>query len=372
MIWYKNLDGAGTLSAATPTVIASQVIFMKPMDVDSDGDTDIVFSDFYRTKWAENTNGQGTAWSAPKELDDDQEATAAAMADIDGDGLKDLVMTLFGPGLVWFKRTPTGFSPLKYLLSGVVSKTGYDQFLCVGDPDQDGDADVVGSSPGKLIFYRNNGTGVFQHTIMDTPENVNGLAFTDVDGDGDDDLAATNRDPEKVLWYANTSGAVFGPARLISADYNYIGDLALADLDLDGDPDLITANGNSGTIDSVIQQLLWYENQGGHFTRQHVLAFDWADFSRIQVADFDGDNDPDILAASAKPFNISWFENDGTGRFDVVHTLASSVGGGVPPDILATDVDADGDSDVVFATIGGFGKVSWFQNLDGAGTFSPV
>jgi hypothetical protein len=46
--------------------------------------------------------------------------------------------------------------------------------------------------------------------------------------------------------------------------------------------------------------------------------------------------------------------------------------GGVPPEILATDVDADGDPDVVFATIGGFGKVSWFQNLDGAGTFSPV
>lgn len=372
--WFKNLDGAGTLSDAILIKNSYSNEWMKPLDVDSDGDMDMVYNSSQRPKWIENTNGLGTAWGPENELNSSSYAYASSgeMADIDGDGKKDLVLTLFGPGLVWFKRTASGLGPQKSLLQGVDARL----FHAIVDSDGDGDVDVVASDAGKMIHFRNNGSGVFQYAYFDSQEAVTGMTMLDVDLDGDQDLAAINRDPEKVIWYANTSGN-FGSPRFVSADYKEIGGLALADLDLDGDLDVVAANDNPGTQWTDIKQLVWYENQGGFIVRQHAVSFDTIDFSRVQVADFDGDNDPDILSASANPFNVSWFENDGTGRFDSVHPLISSQGAsGLPtPEIVATDVDADGDPDIGFSIFGGAAityKVHWFQNLDGAGTFSPI
>ena len=372
--WFKNMGGSGTWSA--PKLIkktfSTAYTWMKPLDLDSDGDMDMVYNASNRAKWLENTNGLGTAWSAEKELDGSNRTTAADVADIDGDGLKDLVLTLFGPGPVWFKRKPGGFDAYQYILLGAIKMAGADQSLCTGDPDQDGDTDLMGSSPGQLTFYRNTGGGNFTYKIVDTLSQASGLYWGDINGDGKDDLTVAYRNPAKVLWYTNAGNAVFGAPQCTGAEYNGTGAIAVGDLDQDGDSDLVAANTLGGSLNANIKQLAWYENQGGQFIRQHILSFDTIDFSRAQVADLDGDQDPDILAGSSSPTRLSWFENDGKGRF-VIHTLLSGFGKSINnPEIRISDIDADGDPDVSIMFSASSAKIWWFKNIGGKDVFGPA
>ncbi len=87
-------------------------------------------------------------------------------------------------------------------------------------------------------------------------------------------------------------------------------------------------------------------------------------------ADIDGDGDKDVLATSSIGDKIVWFENsDGQGNFSTPKIISSSLG--YPLYLEAADIDGDGDLDVVSAST--FGDViSWFENIDGLGTFGPM
>ncbi len=371
ILLFKNSNGAGTLLNEQLIATSEDGLWMKLMDMDSDGDLDLAYNNFSRTKWVANLNGLGTSWGAEQEIINRLTGNAA-MADLDGDGLKDLVICANIPysSPVWFKRTANGFAPYVRLFPN--DTAAVKNYLCVGDPDEDGDIDVVGSSPNQLLFYRNNGAGIFSRTLLEGKlEDIVGMDFGDVDLDGDDDLIAANRTPGKVVWYPNAGNGQFSSPRCVSAEFRNVGDLALSDLDMDGDLDVVGANENFDQFYPAIKQLCWYENQGTLFPRQHIVAFDWGDFAKVQPADMDGDQDPDLLTMSRNPFRICWFENDGTGKFDSVHTIISATGSYFyPPGILPNDLDLDGDLDLIVTYTYG-SKLAWFKNLDGLGNFGP-
>jgi hypothetical protein len=84
-------------------------------------------------------------------------------------------------------------------------------------------------------------------------------------------------------------------------------------------------------------------------------------------ADIDGDGDLDVLSASYFDSKVSWFENvDGIGGDFIQHLISSEVQTAIS--IYAADLDADGDMDVVVASLSG-NVVIWFENTDGNGTF---
>jgi hypothetical protein len=84
-------------------------------------------------------------------------------------------------------------------------------------------------------------------------------------------------------------------------------------------------------------------------------------------ADIDGDGDKDILATSTNGDKIVWFENlDGQGNFSV--PIIISTGLDYPIYLEATDMDGDGDLDIVTASTYD-DKISWYKNLDGVGNF---
>lgn len=87
----------------------------------------------------------------------------------------------------------------------------------------------------------------------------------------------------------------------------------------------------------------------------------------VAVADLDGDDDMDVVSASSIDGRILWFENiNGSGTFaagEVIDVLKSA------GSVVAVDLDDDGDNDLVACSSDG-GHIVWYENMDGAATFS--
>jgi hypothetical protein len=83
----------------------------------------------------------------------------------------------------------------------------------------------------------------------------------------------------------------------------------------------------------------------------------------MEIADLDGDGDPDLLITSDKYDSITWWENrlDEGGAW-VLHTVASRLL--FTEDAAAADMDGDGDLDITTASDG---QVMWFENATGDG-----
>ncbi|MGE0174670.1 MAG: FG-GAP repeat domain-containing protein [Oligoflexales bacterium] len=90
----------------------------------------------------------------------------------------------------------------------------------------------------------------------------------------------------------------------------------------------------------------------------------------MAIADFDGDRDQDLVFLSAERGQLAILENDGSGDFSprVISTM------NFPSSrskfaISASDIDTDGDVDIIFADTSR-GVIKTFLN-DGRGNFRP-
>src|SRR5690606_7612114 len=84
--------------------------------------------------------------------------------------------------------------------------------------------------------------------------------------------------------------------------------------------------------------------------------------------DVDGDGDMDIVVVFPSMNQISWYENtDGVGTVWVEHIATTN--SYLVNFVSAADLDNDGDIDLL-ATVAGDQMISWFENTDSLGTFS--
>jgi hypothetical protein len=135
-----------------------------------------------------------------------------------------------------------------------------------------------------------------------------------------------------------------------------------ADLDNDGDMDIISVS----TFDNFIA---WYENVDGegNFSLPKRISSSQNDgaFS-IYASDLDNDGDLDILSASLYDNDIAWYENtDGNGNFGPLQIISKE--GINARSVYASDIDNDGDMDVLSASNQ---QIAWHENIDGKGNFS--
>ena len=100
------------------------------------------------------------------------------------------------------------------------------------------------------------------------------------------------------------------------------------------------------------------------FTK-HVIADNFNYAQSVYATDLDGDGDVDVLGAAIYAGDIAWWENDGAENF-TEHIIAADFTDAYS--VYATDVDGDGDVDVLGAA-GAVDDITWWEN-DGAESFT--
>jgi photosystem II stability/assembly factor-like uncharacterized protein len=244
------------------------------------------------------------------------------------------------------------------------------------DFDGDGDLDVAvlgfyvvynTSVEERLVLIRNDGPAgpeEWEFAYIDVPlggltSGASDMAWGDVDGDGDQDLAV-GTDGETVI-YRNDGGSLVVTDTVLPAYWedNFQADFDLrsitwADYDNDGDLDLLLP---SVWDDSTFEyRTALMRNDGangtGGWTFTEVAAgFAPTAHAQSAWADFDGDLDLDLLLVHLSPLTdtgfIRRYRNDGGGVFvgeDILGNVTIEHG-----EAQWGDYDDDGDLDVLVA-----------------------
>lgn len=319
-------------------------------DLDNDGDLDAVCANMgYNFSQVLFNDGKGNFTDSGQELT--QQGHGVGVGDFNGDGTPDIFITCAGyknssekqystkPSRIYFNNGKGQFRDSEQILG---DKDLSGNAVHLTDIDLDGDLDVaVEYYQNSNILYINNGTGHFLKSDMMIPENP---LFLDIDADGDMDIFCRQiglgfkmllNDGEgfSEYWTMNDTTTVNGAA-------------AFGDLDNDGDIDIAVTNGNR-RFNSPSKVLL--NNGNGLFT-ESGQKLPPSIFGRICIGDLNGDKAPDLLITSLGEANTVWC-NDGNGSFTPGDIIIGSNAPFQRP--VIKDIDNDGRNDVFIANFDG-------------------
>lgn len=201
-----------------------------------------------------------------------------------------------------------------------------------------------------------------QQIITDFADGTRSIWVMDIDGDGIDDVISANKNGSSLTWFKHMDGqGNFGSQNMIGF-LNQTISCYVADLDGDDDMDVLGVSGPDNMV-------VWFENSGnGTFSSPNILTSNFNGAYEVTAADIDGDEDLDIIASADDIDTIGWFENlNGGGDFGPLRIIATTGNGG--RSFRIGDIDGDSDLDVV-ASSGGAAQLTWFENIDGQGTFA--
>lgn len=144
---------------------------------------------------------------------------------------------------------------------------------------------------------------------------------------------------------------------------NYPTSVFPVDIDGDNDIDVLAASRDD-------HKIIWYENINflGDFTTAHIVSEGLYSPNSLYASDVDNDGDMDVIASySGGGPRVVWYENtNGNGDFGPEQIISTAVN--YPLYVASADIDGDGNLDVI-STSYYDQKVAWYKNLDGNGTF---
>ncbi|MBL7939944.1 MAG: VCBS repeat-containing protein [Flavobacteriales bacterium] len=255
-----------------------------------------------------------------------------SIADMDGDGDQDIVLAVYNgtENVVVLVNNGSGeFTAGMDLLLNVSNPWSVTTVDIEGDGDQDVLSRYDQSGIGLSI---NNGTGQFSAPVNVTDQPSNEVVHGDLDDDGDVDLALNYASSITLLENTGSGWITYATvASPFTAER-----MVLHDLNADGFDDLLHITG-------AVVRCHMNDGNGG------VVRIDLPDSAAMEVAvgDIDLDGKPDLVYGATNA--LRWLRNTGGGIFEPGIIISAT--NGAYDRVRLSDVDADGDLDVITSSV---------------------
>ena len=309
-----------------------------------------------------------TATAIPSMMDTGY--SAHAVADVDGDGIPDVLYSASTDGNVYLaKGNGDGTLQAPTLVSNLLGNyiNGSALTVNIADVNGDGNLDIIGYHGGFTVVLLNQGKGVFSTSPIQL---VSGLAGViepvpaDFNNDGTIDLVMVDMDSGLVGFYPGANGSFQGVTAVAPKGESAAGFFAYSagDVNGDGTPDILAKDITDETPTSSLDlpDLMLGTNDGkGNFTYTKALTASTMDSSETfamyaPLADFNGDGKADLLFAgySSDPYGqtvqIAYSNPDGTYQTPVALPLGVTLGCTASA-LDVADINNDGYKDILIA-----------------------
>ncbi|MHB1341964.1 MAG: cell wall-binding repeat-containing protein [Coriobacteriia bacterium] len=269
--------------------------------------------------------------------------TRIAVADFNEDGILDAVTSLSGSGADGV-AVLLGVGDGSFAAPLLVPVGGPTFDVVTGDLNRDGNVDVAASvlAPAAVAIIFGDGNGGFAEAVLHPAGNApRGLALGDLDSDEDLDIVMADAELPGIHAYTGDGTGAFTAAAILVPGAVSPVDVALGQFDYE--TGLEVALVDAGRADITLMR------SGDAF---HVFSRPALDGipSDVIVSDHDRDGESDLLTVGSG--SIVHLSGNGNGTFDAP-TRTAVVEAGEGARFSLTDLDADGDLDVAIAGPGG-------------------
>lgn len=340
-------------------------------DIDGDGDYDLLGGNLGVSAFSVVRNDGTGIFGAPIQVAA-RHGWAIVADDFDGDGDPDVaISTSFSSG-IWI-YTNDGSGGFAYVggVGGITDARSMISADVTGDGIQDLCLVEYSTSIVKILQGQGNASFLTLPATYTVGINPRTLIAADLDSDGDLDLLTANIGSFDVSILINQGGGVFTALASLPVSGNQM-TIVAADFDADGAVDLVTGMVNGPGLPSARTAFL--KNLGA-LTFAAPVYFASADVfqtSAMIAADIDGDLDIDLVMGSSIGARVSILKNDGSASFSL---SAEYPAGREITALVALDIDMDGDIDLAetggIPALGGapaLGDIHIYRN-DGTGAF---
>jgi len=296
-----------------------------------------------------------------------------SLDDFDGDGFADILVARNDSLYIRLHGSDPQLSKSSFSQKVVLMTNRQILSVTVGDIDGDGKKDILAAFTPSVVLLRNTSTDGNIQFEQKTLENVDGgepLSLRDIDMDGRPDLIAN---PYYGVCYPNTttgSDISFGDAVLInSTSGGATMSLAISDIDGDGKPEPIRSS-SYGVSEVYKNNSVPGDLNANDFAPSYInYSGGFQSPDNLLPTDIDGDGKTDLVGYSTSKNYLLVSKNISTGKINGASfaTPLPFQSNFMPYYMSAADMDGDGKTDLIGASNN---DVSFMRNQTSGGSIS--